>query len=488
MSPSLPFISSMDFVGVLSSPPTFLSLCLKLAHSLINSSYLPFSQRKAIADRPTPASFDVHLTTGFFPQQPLPRLTGRFARWEQALLQANNNLSLGEDESEEALSKRPFGEAWRSEIASWPALDTATLHSDLRLCQRAHMVLAWLVHFYVHSMPRSAEEAAVVPRSLSVPLMAISRHLGFAPVLTFADTVLWNWELINPSQPLSVSNIDFLNLFSGTEDERNFYKASAYAELSGVEILNIIDSFQSQPNPSDFPSISKIARDLTRLASVIDDISEIIQSVRPTCDPHTFYWDIRPWFEGSDAKGPTDPGWIYEGFEHSEDLDLSGPSAGQSSVMHALDIFLDVDHKLRQRRFPAPSAENKRADHGFMERMRRYMPGKHQEYLKHLAASPTSIRELAQSTPALREPYDNAVMALKRLRDNHIRIACLYVVTMSRSTPGAKGGCPASAMIDRLRAARMAGNGPVRGTGGNELALLLKAGRDATRRAILKQT
>ncbi|KAF9052831.1 Indoleamine 2,3-dioxygenase [Panaeolus papilionaceus] len=479
----------MDFVGVLTSPPTFLSLFLKLAHSLINPSYLPFSQCKPLSDRPSLASFDVHLSTGFFPQRPLPRLTNEFSRWERALANASSNLSLGEDESEEALTKRPFGEAWRTEIVSWPALDTAPLHHDLRLCQRAHMVLAWLVHFYVHSMPRSPEEAAVVPRSLSVPLMAISRHLGFAPVLTFADTVLWNWELERPDQPLSADNMRFLNVFSGTDDERNFYRASAYAELSGVEILNIIDSFQSQPSPTDFPSISKIARDLTRLASVIDDISEIIQSVRPTCDPHIFYWDIRPWFEGSDAKGPTDPGWIYEGFEDSEDLDLSGPSAGQSSVMHALDIFLDVDHKLRQRRFPAPSAENKRADHGFMERMRRYMPGKHQEYLRHLAASPNkSIRELAQTTPALREPYDNAVMALKRLRDNHIRIACLYVVTMSRSTPGAKGGCPASAMIDRLHAARIAGKGPVRGTGGNELAVLLKAGRDATRRAILKQT
>jgi len=59
----------------------------------------------------------------------------------------------------------------------------------------------------------------------------------------------------------------------------------------------------------------------------------------------------------------------------SDTLDLSGPSAGQSSVMHALDIFLDIDHKLKDRRSPAPSANNKKADLGFMERMRLYMPG-----------------------------------------------------------------------------------------------------------------
>jgi indoleamine 2,3-dioxygenase len=365
-------------------------------------------------------------------------------------------------------------------------LGTQALHADLRSSQRAHMVLAWLVSFYVHSMPPNTDGPAVVPKALAIPLMQISRHLGFAPVLTFADTVLWNWELVNPDLPLSIDNMRFVNLFSGTDDENAFYQSSARAELHGVEILRIIDNFTSLPNTTDLTSISKIARDLTRLAGVIDDISNIIQSVRPICDPHTFYWDIRPWFEGSDAKGPTEPGWVYEGVDMSEPLDLSGPSAGQSSVMHALDIFLDVDHKLRQRRYPAPSPQNKRADHGFMERMRRYMPGKHQQYLTNLTDFPRSVRDVAQSTPALREPYDTAVTALKRLRDSHIRIACLYVVTMSRHTPGARAGCPASAMIDRLHAARLAGNGPVRGTGGNELSNLLKAGRDATKRAILK--
>lgn len=367
-------------------------------------------------------------------------------------------------------------------------IDTEPLQSNLRLLQRAHLVLAWLVHYYVHSAPPAAEEAAfVVPKSLAIPLVAVSRHLGIAPVLTFADTVLWNWDLVDASQPVSFDNMHFgVNLFSGTEDERNFYVTSARAEWRGIEMLRIIDEYNNLPNLTDLTSISKVARDLTRLAGIINDISDIIQGVRAVVDPHVFYWDLRPWFEGSDAKGPEAPGWIYEGVPNSEQLDLSGPSAGQSSVMHALDVFLDIDHKLRQRRYPAPSESNKRADHGFMERMRRYMPGKHREYISSIATTPRSIRDLAQQTPALREPYDGAVMALKKLRDLHMRIACLYVVTMSRTTPDARAGCPVASMMDRLQTARAAGTGPTRGTGGNELALLLKAGRDATRRAVLK--
>ncbi|KAF6764013.1 Indoleamine 2,3-dioxygenase [Ephemerocybe angulata] len=427
----------MDVFGLLPSPPLFFSHFFKLG---------ALFHRNLLAQRRSPTAYDISPHTGFFPPEPLPTLPLPFDIWEAALRDANGNLSLGEDDSDEALEKRPFGSEWRSRIDAFPVLSTECLHSDLRLAQRAHLVLAWLVSFYVHSIPPSpeSEHPVQVPRNLAVPLMQVSRYLGLAPILTFADTVLWNWELIRPGRPLSPDNIRFVNTFSGTDDEKNFYHASAMAELRGVEILRIIDDFNNLPSVNDLTSISKVSRDLTKLAGVIADIEEIITSVRSTCDPHVFYWDIPM------RKGPDGPGWVYEGVENQEDLDLSGPSAGQSSI-HA---------RLQQRRYPAPSPGNKRADHGFMDRMRRYMPGKHRDYLNLLSVS-RSIREVAQSTPALRDP---------RLRDNHMRIACLYVVTISR------GGCPVAAMLERLHANR----------GGNELSLLLKAGRDATRRAMLK--
>lgn len=321
----------------------------------------------------------------------------------------------------------------------------------------------------------------IVPKSIAIPLVAVSRCLGIAPVLTFADTVLWNCEPIDPTRPIAMDNIQFPYLFSGTEDEHNFYIASAKAELRGVEMLRIIENVNTLPNLTDRTTISKVSRELTKLTGVIEDIREIIQGVRPTCDPHVFYWDVRPWFEG---EGPGGPEWIYEGVKNSDKLDLNGPSAGQSSVMHALDIFLDIDHKLRQKRQPAPSPSNKKADHGFMERMRRYMPGRHQEYLAYIGTR--SVRSLALKNAALREPYDAAVLALKKLRDEHLKIACLYIVSMARST-SARGRCPASGMMRRVEEERASKGGPVLGTGGNQVSVLLKAGRDATNRALLEK-
>jgi indoleamine 2,3-dioxygenase len=345
-------------------------------------------------------------------------------------------------------------------------------------------VLAFLVHFYAHSIPDRTDGSVLIPRSLATPLLEVSAILRIAPVLTFADTVLWNWDLINPELPVTLENINFgVELFSGTEDERNFWFGNARVELLGVEILQIINEYHNLPNVTDFASICKINRLMARLAGIVRRIEESMNAMRELVDPSTFYWQVRPWFNGS-ATGPSGISWIYEDGPDASTLDLSGPSAGQSSIMHTLDIFVDVDFKLQQRRYPAPSAANKRSDVGFMERMRRYMPGEHRDYLSYLANSSRPVRGLAQNTPAVKESYNALVSALKKLRDSHMRIACLYIVSMSRSTT-IPPGCPVFAMMRRMERQQNQ-EGHSTGTGGNELSLLLKSNRDATARAVVK--
>lgn len=238
------------------------------------------------------------------------------------------------------------------------------------MLQRAHLVLAYLTHYYVHSIPPSGNSSPVViPKTIAVPFVTVSKILGIAPVLTYADTVLWNAYPINSALPMTLDNMRFEHLFSGTDDEVEFYRASAGVELRAVELLNIIEEFHSLPNVTDAASVWKISRDLQRVASLIEELSDIVQSVRAGCDPHVFYWNIRPWFNGADSNGPDSYGWAYEGASNSEMLDVSGPSGGQSTAIHALDIWLDIDHKLGQKRQPVPNEDNKKADHGFMERM-----------------------------------------------------------------------------------------------------------------------
>lgn len=344
----------------------------------------------------------------------------------------------------------------------------------MRYLQKAHLVLAFLLHFYVHSIPLDDSNASIyIPKSIAIPIVAVSKELGIAPVMTFADTVLWNWDLVHPEQPLSADNIRYVNLFSGTETERAFYTCSGLVELKGVEMLQIIESFYAMPNVTDRAAVGKVARNLGRLKRVVDDLTEVFKHIRDTVDPEGFHWHCRPWWNGC-QPGTVNGRWVYEGVPEKDTQDLAGPSAGQSSVMHALDIFLDIDHKLAQKRSPAPSENNKRADTGFMERMRRYMPGKHRDYLTCLMSAPRTVRDVAQANPSLKEPYNEVVAALKRLRDVHIRVVTLYVVTMSHREPPPH--------IQR----NIRESGVARGTGGNEASNLLKHGRDATVRAMLK--
>jgi indoleamine 2,3-dioxygenase len=340
------------------------------------------------------------------------------------------------------------------------------------------MVLAFLINFYAHSHPPSESPAPVhIPESLAVPMVKVSRELGIAPVLTFADTVLWNAKPADSQLPMSANNISFSFTFSGTSTEANYHMTSAKAELRGVEILRIIEDYAHLPDVTELHAVSKTARDLRRLVTVVQDLTDIVQNMKDDVDPYTFYWEARPWFRGSDCGVSK---WIYDGVPESDSLDLGGPSAGQSTVMHAIDVFLDVDHKLQQKRSPAPSEENKKADKGFMERMRRYMPGSHQDYLRDLAALPVPIRSLAKTSPALRESYDLAILALKRFRDMHMRVACLYTISMAGTTPP---GNPEEALERSRRHSR----GQTKGTGGSSLSSLLKAGRDATDRAQLSR-
>ena len=187
----------------------------------------------------------------------------------------------------------------------------------------------------MHSIPPSTRsERLVVPASLAVPLVSVSDVLGIAPILTFADTVLWNWALEDPTKPLSPDNIRSQTLFTQGKDEHNFYMCCASIELRGVEALRIIDEYNNMSFTDHPHAILQIAESLSRLSTVIDDLTTILKSVRDTCDPHAFYFDIRPWFRGSDANGPDSPAWIYEGIHPSRQLELSGPSAGQSSTMY----------------------------------------------------------------------------------------------------------------------------------------------------------
>jgi indoleamine 2,3-dioxygenase len=137
-------------------------------------------------------------------------------------------------------------------------------------------------------MPEDTPRPIVIPRALAVPLVGVSRALGIAPVLCYADTVLWNWELIDDTEPISSENIRPRYLFSGTEDEAGFYISCARVEFVGIELLRLIENFKHIRDPESPLGICTMHQDLVKLKQVIADLSEAIQvgGVNLVCRMH----------------------------------------------------------------------------------------------------------------------------------------------------------------------------------------------------------
>lgn len=430
----------------------------------------------------------IDIRSGFLPRlPPIRRIELQpWCEWEDALDQAQG-LKLG------------LGESLDSHTASWrqyirdglPILSVdEELASDLPLLRRAHLVLAFLVHFYLHSdqVTEDVDQNSIpslVPSTLALPFCAVSQLLDIPPVLTYSDTVLYNWTLINPANGFTPDNVEILTTFTGTKDEEHFYKTSVLIEALGPMCLSLMRSLLDEALLADQLSFARISANLSLLASIIDQITIILEKVRDDCQPACFYWLIRPWMNGGPRQmGPNGPV-----------VNWGGPSAGQSTLIHSLDVFLGIDHRPRSTEVHTTSHEAT-----FMERMAAYMPHHHRNFLNHLASTlgpdsqatifpqlpdqlTHSVRSLASAASphsALFSSYNQAVQSLLKLRAAHSRIALLYVLSQSRVSPPLD-----SPFLPHWEKSRELKKTVELGTGGTDLARFLKRCRERTSEAII---
>ncbi len=426
-----------------------------------------------------------------------------------------------------------------------PVIPTDALRASVPDLRRAHLVLTFLMHFFVHShavRPTPRTDPLGIPASISVPLLEISPLLGLPPILTYSDTVLYNSHPTDPSLAPNLSSnplVTSLETFTNTPDEAHFYLTSARCEIAGVHALDLMRRAMDEAFVADSLALTRLTGYLRELASQIDLVGDIILDVTRACRPEVFYHVIRPWFRGGDMDGPGSAGWLFEGLDRDAQERLvggsgaehrragqtvvgrtfSGPSAGQSTLIHAFDVFLMVDHRAKEEAnegagdggdaaAPPPSSEDT-----FMERMKAYMPHPHRAFLNHLADAPHPIRGLvlrhAARRPDLAHAYDEALAALKRLRDKHMRVVSLYIVQQARRPASAEMvalGAPAppaaaeapddvavegltrrlaQGSLSDLIAEQERNDEELRGTGGTALIKFLKMCRDNTTRTMV---
>lgn len=500
------------------------------------------------------ADFDVDVRSGFLPPEPpVSRLQGIEEEiWESALDKARViPLRIGGGGKDVLESSRQQSRQWRRSIREMLVLHPSPqITSDIRFARRAHLVLSWLAHLYIHSQPNPVKEwtpksswlprwsspsqdeqdkldelvgkyAAIVPASIAIPWVSLSKQLDIPPILTYATSVLWNWNLRDPSLGFQDDNVFVTTTFSGTTSEEHFFKTSVLIEKRGVAALTLMRRSLDEAFIGDSLARRRISRNLQLLSRVIEDLTKFVHDMRLGCDPSTFYWGIRPWFNGGDSfvdKETGEKGWIYEGVEEYQGKRkvLMGPSAGQSSLIHSLDVFLGVDHSRKAERVQSASAEENAT---FMEKMQIYMPGHHRNFLTHLKSISFSteeeipmeteendeeeeeehqndkhplrslmrVQEGKCMTPAvemLQKSYNDTLDSLKHFRDEHMRIATMYIIQQMRQTPPAEYArldpnlVIRSNLADGLADERSEKG--VKGTGGTDLVSFLKDCRKNT--------
>ncbi|KAK9448633.1 Indoleamine 2,3-dioxygenase-domain-containing protein [Limtongia smithiae] len=455
-------------------PFSFPHICLLLEGPLPLLSNLFPARHYMLPAIPNPREYDVSVDTGFVPETlPLSQLPDPYyAPWEAV---AENLQFLIMTRQLRAVVSAP----------SFPILSLSRLRTGPEKW-RAYSILGFMAHGYIWGGPEPAE---VVPDQIARPLLDLAKILEVPPLCTYAGLCLWNHrpifaDSVEPKQ-LDLSSLATLHTFTGSIDESWFYLVSTAIEIRGAAcIAHILEAMHAARR--DSPHDVVVALQL--LAESIDTLIPMLARLPEQCDPHTFYFRIRPFLAGSKNMASAGlPRGVKYGSE-GEYLQFAGGSNAQSSLIQALDIALGIVHR------PTESSSNDESssdapNDSFIHEMRKYMPGPHRRFLEQLELA-ANIRDYVndhkKSNSALTLAYDACLAVLRAFRDKHIQIVSRYIIVQARTTSSASttssvtSSHPPSKAGIGIAGIALTDKKSARGTGGTSLIPFLKQARDET--------
>ncbi|KAG9101954.1 hypothetical protein FRC06_002466 [Ceratobasidium sp. 370] len=361
----------------------------------------------------------------------------------------------------------------------------------------AYVLLSTLSAAYVWGSTNEAEIVDRIPFVLASPLREVSYALQVEPGITYVAGAMWNHRYNETASPDEDAQLECIVSFTGTPDEDHFNLTTLRVERAGGEgIVHGMMAAQQvvqaiRYSHAHFAEGTKagidaknavhhaVAESLGQMASSIDRCTVELRKMRDGCEPSVFYNQLRPFLSGFGSNPKLPRGVFYpsepDGTPENgkgEWLKLNGATAGQSSLFQTFDILLDVEH-------PA-AGETNRAE--FVKTMRKSMPGCHVQFLESLSVLPSLRKHMKTiqsqddmiSPPALKslQAYNAALHSLEQFRSEHLKIVALYVIGQARRAAQATLGHEPD-------------ESQLRGTGGSNLASLLKGMRTDTKDSTL---
>ncbi|EAT81968.2 hypothetical protein SNOG_10574 [Parastagonospora nodorum SN15] len=399
---------------------------------------------------PVLRDYDVSPRNGFLPDEiPLEVLPDAYYRpWETVVLNFQKLI----------LAKR-----LRQIIENLPILETDLLLTEAEW-RRAYSILGFMAHGYIWGGEKPAD----------------------------VSVCLWNWQPLFRDAPMdTLDNLSTQMTFTGSMDESWFYLVSVAIEARAGPIVPLMLDAIAAARHNEINVVTKALRSF---AERLDELGALLERMYESCDPHVFYHRIRPYLAGSknmsDAGLPR--GVIFDdGTGTQPYVQFSGGSNAQSSIIQFFDIVLGVEHRpTGEKPSPNPSSSSSHDSgavqsppHGFIQDMRRYMPGPHRRFLSHMEQV-ANIREFVNShrdDRALTTAYDACLAMLRSLRDKHIQLVSRYIIVKSREqTRSLSPQSAPSSKINLANTLARGGSKKLRGTGGTALIPFLKQARDET--------
>ncbi|KAM3419103.1 Indoleamine 2,3-dioxygenase [Cercospora zeina] len=431
---------------------------------------------------PNPEDYAVSRDNGFLPTEaPLERLPGSYYEsWEYIM---KNLQAL-------ILSKR-----LRETVEKMPLLSTERLVGDAQW-QRAYSVLAFITHAYIWGSDMPSER---IPACVTVPFMATCKKLQLPPVATYAGLVLWNWKPIFDAERMdTLANLDTIDTFTGSLDEKWFYLISVAIEAKAGPIVPLMLHAIDFARKGDTRAVTEA---LKAFAERLDELGVMLSRMYDNCDPHVFYHRIRPFLAGSknmkEAGLPN--GVIFDNggpINKQRYVQYSGGSNAQSSIIQFFDIVLGVEHLPtgeRKQNTPESERKSKAPPAHFIHEMRRYMPGPHARFLEAVSrvANIRTFVEEHRYDQELTLAFDACVAMLSGFRDKHIQIVSRYIIIKSAEAKKAASEDEAQLKKQKINIAHRPkptskdegdkeNNRSEKGTGGTSLIPFLRQARNET--------
>ena len=376
-------------------------------------------------------SFAISEKTGFVPETPpLASLPSYFSKWEMVVGQLSDLLR--EKTLRDAVHHLPVVE-----------FSENTLHS-IEEWRRALIVLSALFQGYMWQ-EGEAGLPSKMPAILAVPFNEVSQKIGVPLVGVYAANVLYNWYLPDPSQPISADNMPHAMItYTGTEDESWFYMVALLVELEAVPAIK---AMWAGISAMEEDNIEVLIINLAIIESSIKAMQHCLSRMSEKCSPQVFYVELRPYFAGTKGLDAFPNGMIYEGID-SKPRQYYGSSAGQSSAIRAIDLYLGVQHS--------------GTDAQFLNAMLDYMPQKHRQFLQYLSKQPSLQHYvLKRRNTELIKQFNATVEAFVNYRSYHVILVTRYITNQKEHSVNASLN--------------------TKGTGGTHFMCFLKNVRDNTR-------